>query len=257
MHSRALAAGLQAIDEAGDFVPKQGRLEADLDMSAIVGAHRTPVLKEAIAPHITPMQALQQYLGYAQNQLASAAHHEVAGSMALRGLGKLHVALARERDSKVKAVESKAVAFYQAALLVHSQNYLAANDLGVLLAQHGRYEDARKAVEHGIAIHDDSTGWCNLAVIYEHLGLPDRAGKARWLAQYGRPGRPRTSGARSSTGPVEVEWVDPSKFVQTGGGPSVQSASKPASGDSDSWLQPSLPPGRTAGSTWWPSLMRN
>jgi tetratricopeptide (TPR) repeat protein len=255
-HSRALAAGLQAIDEADDFVPKQGRLEADLDMSEIVGAHRTPVLNESTAGHITPMRALQEYLVYAQKQLASAAHHEVAGSMALRGLGKLHEALATERDSSVRAVESKAVTFYQAALLVDPQNYMAANDLGVLLARHGRYEDARRAVEHSIAVRPNPASWGNLAVIYDRLGLADRAGKARQLAQDTRPGSPRMLGARSAVGPVEVEWVDPSNFAQTGGGP-VPPASKPPSGAPDARLQPSPPPGRTAGPTWWPSFMRN
>ena len=58
--------------------------------------------------------------------------------MALHALGKLHAALAQKKGSLVVAPESKAMVFYQAALLVYPNNYMAANDLGVLLAQCGQ-----------------------------------------------------------------------------------------------------------------------
>ena len=92
-HSRSLAAGLTAIKEAEDFVPVGSRLEADLDLAAIVGGHRTPVLKTAQTDRLTPRTALSTYFTFAQEQLAAAAGREVAGSMALHALGKLHVAL--------------------------------------------------------------------------------------------------------------------------------------------------------------------
>ena len=45
-HSRSLAAALTALKEAGDFLPAGGKLEADLDLPAIIASHRTPILKE-------------------------------------------------------------------------------------------------------------------------------------------------------------------------------------------------------------------
>ena len=89
-HSRALAAGLTALKEAQDFLPKGGKLEADLDLPTIVASHRTPVLKGAPAGSLLPLVALKAYFTFAQAQLSQAAGHEVAGSMALYALGKLH-----------------------------------------------------------------------------------------------------------------------------------------------------------------------
>ena len=47
VHSQALSAGLAAIKEADDFIPDGSRLEANLDIAAIIRGHRTPVLKNA------------------------------------------------------------------------------------------------------------------------------------------------------------------------------------------------------------------
>ena len=59
--------------------------------------------------------------------------------MALRSLGKLHAAMAEKGSSEMALPEAKAITFFQAALLVCPRNYLAANDLGVLLAQQNDY----------------------------------------------------------------------------------------------------------------------
>jgi len=65
-YSRALAAGLTAIREAQDFLVSGSRLEADLDLPAIVAGHRTPVLKGVDCASITPQTALQCYFTCAQ-----------------------------------------------------------------------------------------------------------------------------------------------------------------------------------------------
>jgi hypothetical protein len=64
VHSLALARGLRALEEADDFVPKGSRLEADLNVAAIVLSHETPVLKSA-ANQATPLVAVQRYYTYA------------------------------------------------------------------------------------------------------------------------------------------------------------------------------------------------
>ena len=50
------------------------------------------------------------------------------------------------------------------------KNYMAANDLGVLLAQCGNYADARTMLEHSLSLCPQSTSWQNLAVVYRQLG---------------------------------------------------------------------------------------
>jgi len=215
LHSQSLAAGLTALKEAEDFLPKGSHIEADLDLSAIIGSHRTPVLKDADLKALTPLLALQCYFTFAQEQLAAAAGHEVAGSMALRGLGKLHTSLAGNKAMHVRAGEPKAMAFFQAALLVSPQNYMAANDLGVLLAQCGNYAQARGVLEHSLSICPQSIGWHNLAVVYQRLGQLELARRADWQAEVARRAEAARLSARQGPPPQPVRWVDPQTFAQT------------------------------------------
>jgi len=106
--------------------------------------------------------------------------------------------------------------FYQAALLVHPQNFMAANDLGVLLAQCGHYADARALLEHSLALRPQPTGWRNLAMVYRQLGqaaLAERAARqAMLLRQTEMAGQPGASAWAND----RVQWVDPRMFAQTG-----------------------------------------
>ena len=81
-HSRALAAGLRALDEADDFAPHGAQLEADMNVAVMVSSHRTPVLLAA-GPTTRPAEAIALYHRFARGQLAQAVAGEQAGSMAL------------------------------------------------------------------------------------------------------------------------------------------------------------------------------
>jgi polysaccharide export outer membrane protein len=214
MHGRALATALTAMKEAEDFLPNGSRLEADLDLPGIIAAHATPVLKTD-AGRVTSMTALKCYFTFAQEQLATAAGREVAGSMALQALGKLHNSLAHKKNNLVAAAEPKAMVFYQAALLVYPQNYMAANDLGVLLAQNGNAVAARTMLEHSLALSRHSTTCQNLAVVYGQMGQPALAARASqqaaMLQQAELEQRKRSLGTTS----VVVQWLDPQTFAQT------------------------------------------
>ena len=215
VHSEALAQGLTVLREAEDFLPSGSRLEADLDMPGIIAGHRTPVLKGFPLDGITPLVAMQRYFTFAQEQLAVAAAEEVAGSMALEGLGKLHAALADDRAADVKGAEPKAVVFYQAALLVYPHNYMASNDLGVLMARAGHYAEARLALVHSLSIRPHAVGWRNLAVVYRELGQMDLAMQAaqRWQSYR----KVELAGGRQ-TGPRPspmVCWVTPENFARS------------------------------------------
>ena len=236
----ALAAGLTALREAQDFLAGPSRLEADLDVPAIVAGHRTPVVKQFVAhQRLTPQAAIQSYLTYAQEQLAEAVGEELAGSMAMRGLGKLHAALADRESGTIRAPRPKAMVYYQASLLVCRRNYMAANDLGVLLAQGGRYEDARPMLEHSVSIQPQSAGWRNLAVVYNKLGRPDLAQQAyrQWTATVERE---TAQAGRRPPAARMVQWVDPARFAQTPGQPPPVPQRTPAARTSGpkstSWL---------------------
>jgi tetratricopeptide (TPR) repeat protein len=222
-HSRALASGLTALHEADDFVPAGSQLEADLDLARIVAAHRTPILQGVPAEQLSPMSALQSYLTYAQEQLALSASNEAAGSMALYGLGNLHRALGRQSAAAVRVAQAKAVVFYQAALLVCPRNYMASNELGVVLAHGGRYEEARTALEHSIAVCPQAISWHNLAVVYRNLGLIDAARRADKLSRASHPGA--TVPAASDR--PQVEWMDSATFARRSGLPASPESAAP------------------------------
>jgi polysaccharide export outer membrane protein len=238
-HSQALGAALIALREAEDFVPRLSQVEPDADLSALLSAHRTQLLHGVPPQSVTPMAALQAYHTFAQQQLAAAAGREVAGSMALWALGKVHRAMAAKDPGSVVAGEAKAIVFFQAALLVNPRNYLASNELGVLLAQGGRCEDARKALEHAVSIRQQPAIWHNLAVVYQQLGLADFARRAQWLADHG--GHPATAAHRAP-----VRWVDPASFARMAA-TTPETAAPVANGKPTPVLTPPPAPPNTAG----------
>jgi len=214
VHGRALAAALLAMKEAEDFLPGGSRLEADLDLADVVAGHTTPVLKDS-REQATPMTALKCYFTFAQEQFSAAMGREVAGSMALHALGKLHGAMAQKKGVSVVAPQAKAMVFYQAAMLVYPKNYMAANDLGVLLAQCGNYAEARAMLEHSLSLCRQPTSWQNLAAVYRQLGqtaLAARASRQATLLRQAEMARRRASAAAAGDA---VRWVDPQTFAQT------------------------------------------
>ena len=212
-HSRALASAVTALKESEDFLPDQARLGAEADVPALIAIHTTSVMKEE-AKDATALAALRNYLTFAQRQLAKAAGSEVAGSMALQSLGKLHAAMAQKRYASVIAPESKAMVFYQAALLSYPNNYMAANDLGVLMAQCGRYADAKVMFERSVAVRPQSTSWQNLAVVYRQMQEPLRAERAASQAAVVRQNELAQRRMSATASNDVVQWVDSQTFGQ-------------------------------------------
>jgi len=231
-HSHALAAALVALKESEDFLLAASRVEADLDIPALVAGHRTPVLQGTQAEGLAPSAAMQSYLTFVQEQLRIAAGREVAGSMALYGLGKLHAVLAKQQPENVRAPGPKAVAFYQASLLVSPQNYMASNDLGVLLAQAGRYEDARVALERSVSVCRQPDNWSNLAKVYRRLGRADLARYAEQQSAALRQAEIARRTGRPPNAPGPVQWVDSNTFAQSyAANPGAQPAAPAATRD--------------------------
>ena len=223
-HSHALSAALTAMKEAQDFLPAAGKTEGDLDIPSIVGGHATPLLKNVPPGQLQAMRALKQYFNFAQEQLRLAAGHEVAGSMALAALGKLHAAMAEKGNSEMPLPEAKAIAFYQAAVLVCPNNYIAANDLGVLRAHKNDYAAARSALEHSVNVCHTAENLKNLSIVYRRLGaaqLADLAARDAESVKTAEVARLKT-GSRSAGG--AVQWVGPEALPA----PSAQWADAPA-----------------------------
>lgn len=214
-HSEALSAGLRALEESNDFIPRGAQLEADLDISMIVASHRTPVLKDQPEPLPPSIVALQRYYTYAQEKLGGGVSRGPSASMALYGLGRVHAAIARQERQTLAAGEPHAIVFYQAALMADPRNFLAANELGVLLARWGRLAPARDMLAHAVSISPRPEVWHNLAVIHERLGELAAAEEARRQAAESRQ-RLKMSGADHSTSQAgTVRWLSPGQFAKT------------------------------------------
>jgi tetratricopeptide (TPR) repeat protein len=227
-YSEALRSGLRAIEEVEDFIPTGSQLESDLRMREIIDRHRTTILKKYLrrpsqttrpgdqagwssqppAPALpTPMEAVDTYLRYAQEQLSIAAGGEIAGSMALHGLGKLY---AGRKGAELDISGSQAIACFKSATFVCPQNYLAQNDLGVLLARTGRAGKACQVFEKSITLTPRPETMANLAAVYTSIGRKAEAQQiASILAAY------KKSTPTCSADIPAVDWVTPEKFSES------------------------------------------
>lgn len=204
----ALANGLRAIEEAADFAPRG--TGADASVAMIVAAHRTPVGKDDDATGLMPAQLADRYLNYAQLQLGAAVAGEPAGSMALHALGKLHTQLARTEPQNHPQAERVAFALQQAAILARHDNYLAAHELGVLLAESGHYPEAEQVLGEVAVREPNQVVFRNLARVQRKLGHEQLAAATDQQAQF--------YANRDGAGPAPhgVVWVNPATLARTG-----------------------------------------
>ena len=204
----ALAAGLRALEEAEDFVPAGTQLEAELDLRVICASHRTPIGRQMQLANVLPQQMMDRYFRYAQLKLAGSVAGEPTGSMALHALGKLAIQLGQVKPEKHRLAQRRAIAFQQAALLAHNQNYLAAHELGVLLAESGHFAEAEHLLQQVAAREPNAIVYQNLARVQQKLGHARQAAATRSQA--------RLLAQRGATGARGIEWVPPGTFSRAG-----------------------------------------
>ena len=208
-HAAALAAGLTALTEADDFSPVAGSNSNGARVAEITKGHRTARL--AAGRDVPAIVAQQQYLGFAQEQLAIALGDEPAAAKSLYLLGRIHTSLAGAASQTQSLHAPRAIVFHQAALAVDGRNHLAANELGVLLARYGQLADARLALQHSLSIQPEVETWHNLAIVHQRLGEVELAR----LAEKERQMLEQSIGARSQPDKL-ITWVDPKTFAASG-----------------------------------------
>ncbi|HQF13590.1 MAG TPA: polysaccharide biosynthesis/export family protein [Thermogutta sp.] len=209
-HSQMLDAAWVALKEAEDFLPRPGKQVTSASVPGIIARHDSSVLKDHTFGVLTPLEAYQIYLNFAQDLFSRAVAAEITGSMALRGLGKIYAETSAANGLLQGDSEAQAVVFYQAALNVWPENYMAANDLGVLLARGGRWDDAISVLEYARRIRNDPVIVRNLVKVYRQQGLADRA--AKLLAEAGSLSREPE--ATDNDVVRSVAWVPPEVLDQ-------------------------------------------
>ena len=206
---QSLTDGLKALEEAEDFMLRDAALSTSLDVAAIVSGHETKIIKESDASRIGPFRAIQAYYEYAKERLAYAGGKEPAASIAIYGLART--------ESRIAGDESvlggpKAIALHQAAVLVDPNNYLAANQLGVLFAKYGQLERAKLAFTRSLEIKSHHRTWQNLSVVSARLGDENMAARASHNARQGLSvDRP------AQVADTRVQWVDAATFQARSG----------------------------------------
>jgi len=161
----ALREGLVAIDEADQFGGEQLDWRDAADVRPVAVSHVTPVLAGATGP-VDSIQAVQSYYMYAEQRLAYSCQGLPGASLAYYGLARTIVL----PGTKIPHASGKAALLQRVALAVAPENVLAANELGVLLAQHGQLRDAEKIFKQCVATDATPETWRNLAVVYARQG---------------------------------------------------------------------------------------
>lgn len=235
-HAKALAAGLRALDEAEDFVPNGVQLEAELDVRSVASSHRTDVLPDEFEK-VTPREAVSLYHVFAQEQLKVAVAGEQAGSMVLYGLGTIYTKLAQRCEDDMQMTQC-AMTMYSAALGTCPNNYMAANELGVLVCRSGRAEQAIGLFQQTIDFAPSAVAYHNLAIALQKIGQCDAAAANEVESQ-------RLAALERSRGEVSrragIQWVTPAEMARAG----RSEIGAPAAADQ---VQPIAP--EPAKSTW-------
>lgn len=223
-YSSALDQGLTALVEAEDFALHGAAATVPMRVEDIVVGHRTAVLHDLQGQEISPVIAMQRYYGYAGERLTFAGGEMPAAADTLFWLGKVHNGLARQSQQADRLQGPQAMVCFRAALSVAPQHYLAANELGVLLARYGQLQDAKALLQQSVTTRSHAEGWQNLAIVHKRLGETQLATLAEQeLAALGG-----TSALAAANKANAVRWVEPKTFAASGG-------------QNQSWEQPTGP----------------
>ncbi|MCA9235110.1 MAG: hypothetical protein KDA44_06550 [Planctomycetales bacterium] len=203
----ALAEGLQALDEAEDFLTIPADADANQEAAVLLRSHKTAVGREGDAAGLPPAQLADRYYRYAQRQLASAVAGEPAGSMALHALGKLTTEQHTAAETDFPLALRRAASYQQAALLARDDNYLAAHELGVLMAETGHYLESADLLRKVASEQPNPVVLRNLARVERSLGRSQAAQLAEQEA------------ARLAvlTPDPRVAWMPPGQFAAQSG----------------------------------------
>ena len=246
-HSKALAAGWLALDEANDFSAQSQRGPV-VDVALIVDSHQTPLLKEFELEDVSPVLAMQHYFAFAQEQLAEGCGQAPVASRALHGLGKIHMVLGEKSASAERLHGPKAMAFQQAALTTDPGNFLAANEFGVLLARFGKLHEARAILQYSVGFYPLAETWQNLSIVHQRLGEENLAAQsvAHWQAALQSRGD-GTLSTRQADNRSTVQWISPQAFANQ----------QPGTSAAPSMPMPVAPPSppaqakKKSGFLWW------
>ncbi len=212
LHTQMLSDARTALQEAEDFAATGNRLPNEIRVKHLARVHRSRILQQP-NDDMTPWAARREYQEYARQQLAGAVGASPSASLALYGMGKTIALQAEEGPDAELRYLPQAITMHQAALDADPDNFLAANELGVLFARSQRWRDAQRMFQFAVEKKNAAQIWDNLAKTHEQLGESRLAEAARSYAVAAR----QTPQPQPSS---DLQWTTPEHFAATqAGGP--------------------------------------
>ncbi|MEX2114300.1 MAG: hypothetical protein WD845_13995 [Pirellulales bacterium] len=205
-YTKSLELGLAALREAGDFLGRNA-VDGDAPVAQLVSRHQTAILKGSDQHDLAAHEAAERYCAFAREQLAAAVFGEPTGSMALFGLAKVAQVSAAVEPGRSIERRLQAEHLFRAALLAERNNFCAANELAVLLAETGHLEESRALLVQSVSAMPHAVTWRNLAGIHDRLG-------ENQLAQQARAQADLLPHAVASGSAPAVEWIDAASFAR-------------------------------------------
>jgi tetratricopeptide (TPR) repeat protein len=244
----AVDAAMRALAEVEDFLPGGKAAHSAEERTMVIRGHHSGAVPEAAAASLSAADLRQAYYLFAFDKLSGAVAGQPCGSVALHGLGKTFTTIDSTRQSGVVDARGKAEVCLRAALQADGQNFMAANDLGVLLAEDGRLEMARTVLQVALRVSPQPATWNNLAAVHDRLGERQHAAAARHEAHKLLAAQSRAPGGQVLP-THNVQWVDQSRFAAAARpqvdeplrGPTQVSAARPGMQD-PATTQPAVAP---------------
>jgi Tfp pilus assembly protein PilF len=123
-------------------------------------------LNKAPIPRTDAIQAVQAYYAFAEQRFTDSCRGMPGASLAFYGLARTCVS----PGTQVTHAAGKAAMLQRVALAIAPQNVLAANELGVLLAEHGQLDEAERLFRRCLETSPTPETWRNLAVVHARKG---------------------------------------------------------------------------------------
>jgi tetratricopeptide (TPR) repeat protein len=219
-HSQALGSALTALEEANDLAPAAKSMSPAANVPDLIADHTTRVLDKAELASITPLTALRRYYAYAGQQFSAAGGNVKIAARAMYGMGRVNAYLAKHGSLNDSYSASKAAILYRAALEVDPENHAAANELGVMLARFGQWNEAQQVLERSVRLAPQATTARNLATVLQRRGDSHRAAHVRQLHAKLAARQTATETLRSGDGTQNpVRWVSHNEFTSQFRGP--------------------------------------
>jgi tetratricopeptide (TPR) repeat protein len=202
-----LLAAQRALTEAEDFSFSQ-RLTTDHNfLERVIESHQTAVLKSVDVTRMSPLVAAQHYRQFAQQSLVEACQSHPWGSEVYYMLGRTYQAQAEQGSPQADSLRWKAVTFYQAAVAIAPHNSIATNQLGFILLQMDRPQDARNYLINSVQAELNAPALENLVEVSRRL---NDAATQNWALQ--NLAQLRRMHPNQTPAP-QVTEVDPQTFI--------------------------------------------